>query len=177
MPGEVDADIRHEINFVLTPNETAAMGLVVEAVMEVGEVETRLCLYRPVPTQRPRIASEGAETKEVTLHAVMAGITEHAEVVEMDIGEVIMDPPCVVTIVPTRPRHRGVVDPVAGTECQIEMSVFAGTLLVTRPRTVTERQGIRPCRVGACFKLEIRGHRSSIDKVRTQGKMFLCPST
>lgn len=106
MPGEGDTCFRHEINFILAPDDTAAMGFVVQTVMEVGEVETRLSLYGPVLPQRPRIASEGAETKEVTLHAVMAGITEHAEVVEMDIGEVIMDPPCVVAIVPACPRLR-----------------------------------------------------------------------
>jgi hypothetical protein len=116
MPGEGDTCFRHEIDLILTPDETAAMGLVVETVMEVGKVEARLRLHRPVPAQRPGVTAKGAEGEEVALHAVMTGIAEHPKIVEPDIREVIMHPPGGTAIVPACPRLRGVIGPAARTK-------------------------------------------------------------
>lgn len=174
MPGEVDADIRHEIDLILTPDETPAMGLVVEAVMEVGEVEARLRLHRPVPAQRPGVTAEGAEGEEVALHAVPTGIAEHPKIVEPDIGEVIMHPPGGTAIVPPCPCLQGVGRPMTHPEVKIEMTVFAGTGIVTRPRTIGEGQRDGPRGVGACLETEVRGEDGTMHKITTEGKSLLC---
>lgn len=169
-PADVDGDLWQEVDAVLPRHGTAAVYAVVHPVVGPCEVGTALHVDAESAAEVPGISAEGSCADDVALDAVVASVAEHSKVSHLEVGEVIVHPQCIVTVVPSAPRCS--CRPLAAIEVDAEVAVLALSRVVGGPWTESAGDTESPRTVEACLKTEIGCQRGGIDKIIPHGELL-----